>query len=66
MPQREEAHVGDHVPEAVQEEQNAHQEKQVVVAGEHVLRPEIHERPDGGTYVRQEETLVALCHAVGR
>ena len=37
----------------------------MVVSGEHVLRPEIHERPDGRAHVREEERRVVLRHAVG-
>jgi hypothetical protein len=64
--QREEAHVEHHVPHPVEEEDHPHQEEDVVVAGEHVLRAEIHERPDRRAAVRQEERGVVLGDAVRR
>jgi len=61
---RKEAHVQQNVAEAVQEKQDTDEEEQMVVAGDHVLRAEIHQRPDGGALQGLQESRVGAGDAV--
>ena len=65
VPQGGQTHVRDHVLNPVQKEQDTHEEEQVVVPGEHVLRAEIHERPDGRPDIHEEKRRLVLCYTVG-
>ena len=62
--QCEQAHVLDDVLEPVEEEDDADEKQQMVVAGDHVLRTEVHERADGGSVDGLYEGGVAPRDAV--
>jgi len=62
--QREQAHVLHDVLEAIEKEDDAHQEHQVVVSGDHVLRAQIHQGPDGRTVEPLQIHGVLARHAV--
>ena len=62
--EREQADVEDDVLQPVEKEDHADQEQQVVVAGDHVLGAEVHERPDGRAVDRLEEQRVAARNAM--
>ncbi len=61
---REQRDVDRHVFEPVQEEDDAGQEQQVVVPRHHVLRAEVHVRPDVRAGRAQQERLVVAGNAV--
>ena len=50
--------------QAVQEEHDADEEEQMVVAGDHVLGAEVHQRPDRNALQGLQEACVAAGHAV--
>ena len=64
VPHSEEAHVYGHILHAVQEEDNAHQEQQVVIARHHVLRAQVQEREPGRTLIAGKERCIGLGHAM--
>ena len=63
-PMREQADVLDDVLEPVEEEDHADQEQQMVVAGDHVLGAEIHQRADRAAIEPLQEHRVLARHAV--
>ena len=64
VPDREQADVQEDVLQPVEEEDDADQEQQVVVAGHHVLGAEIHQRPDGLSLKPLQKDGVLAGHAV--
>src|SRR5258705_3837158 len=65
VPQREEAHVGHDILQAIEEEDHADQEQQVVVSRDHVLGAQIQQRPDRAPLQPLQEDRVLPRHAVG-
>ena len=63
--EREQAHVEQDVLHAIEEEDDADQEEQVVVAGHHVLGAEVEERHDRRAVDTLHEHRVARRDAVG-
>ncbi len=63
-PEREQADVEQHVLQPVEEEDDADQEQQVVVAGDHVLGAQVHQRADRLAVEPLQEHRVLAGHAV--
>ena len=61
----EEAHVEKHVLQAVQKKDHADEKEQVVVPRDHVLRAQVHQRRDRGSFQRLEVQGIAFRDAVG-
>src|SRR5579871_2006697 len=65
VPDREQRHIDEHIAQAIEKEDDAEDEQQVIISGHHVLGAEIHERqeirPLGGRY----EGGIAAADAVG-
>jgi hypothetical protein len=64
VPDREQRYVERHVFQAVQEEDDAREKQQVVVARHHVLRAEIQVGADVWPGCAQQERLIFACDTV--
>jgi hypothetical protein len=65
MADREQADVLDDVFHAVQKEDHADEERQMVVAGDHVLRAQVHQGTNRRSLDALEKHCVLAGHAVG-
>ena len=64
VPHREQRHIGRDVLHPVEEEDHPEEEEEVIVAGDHMLGPEIEERADLGPARLFDIALVTRRHAV--
>ena len=64
VPEREQAHVQQHILEPVQKEDDADEKEQVVVSGHHVFGAQVHERADRLSLKPLQEHRVLPRHAV--
>ena len=62
--EREQADVLDNVAQPVQKENDPDQEQQVVVAGDHVFRAEVHQGRDCGAVERLQKPCVSAGDAM--
>ena len=65
MTDGEQRHIDDDVAHAVEKEDHAEDEQQMVVAGDHVLGAEIHEGEDVGALGGGDERGILAADAMG-